>query len=242
MQQVADRIYRLGTRVHNFYVVEDRGRATVVDAGCSKEWNKLVEGLASIGLMPGDVEAILVTHAHSDHLGFGKQAQEAGLSIKVHEEEETRALGKYTVKAAVEPKELPLWRPVVWTFLVSLVRVGVMSRAPLASVETVQDGEDLDLPGRPRVVHTPGHTEGHAAFLFTERRALFTGDALATVDLIGDGTGSGPQLMNDKFHNDPALARQSLDRLAAQDADLVLPGHGDPWRGSPAEAAAAARG
>lgn len=40
------------------------------------------------------------------------QAQEAWLSFRVHEDEETSALGTYPGEAAVEPRELPLWRPV----------------------------------------------------------------------------------------------------------------------------------
>lgn len=240
MQEVFDGVYRLGTSVHNFYVVTEGGRATVVDAGCSKEWSKLVKGLASIGLRPADVEAVIVTHAHSDHLGFGKEASDHGLSIKVHEDEETRALGQYQGKQAAGATELPFWRPVVWSFIFALFKAGIMKRASLGRVETIRDGEQLGLPGAPRVIHTPGHTEGHASFLFPGKRLLFTGDALVTMDLIGDGIGPGPQLMNDKFHNDAALARDTLDRLICLEADLVLPGHGEPWHGTPAEAVVAA--
>ena len=50
MDQVGDGIYRLGTVIHNFYLIAEGGKATVVDAGCSKELPKLEQGLASIGM------------------------------------------------------------------------------------------------------------------------------------------------------------------------------------------------
>ena len=43
-------IHRQGTAAHNWYIVEDAGKATVIDAGCSKEFPHLVKGLAAIGL------------------------------------------------------------------------------------------------------------------------------------------------------------------------------------------------
>ena len=45
MKQVATNTYVLGTRGHNFYVLRDGDQATIVDAGCSREWRKLVAGL-----------------------------------------------------------------------------------------------------------------------------------------------------------------------------------------------------
>lgn len=75
MRDITPGIHRLGSSHHNFYVITEGGKATVIDAGCSKEWPKLVEGLTAIGLALNDVEAIIVTHAHADHIGFGWPAR-----------------------------------------------------------------------------------------------------------------------------------------------------------------------
>jgi glyoxylase-like metal-dependent hydrolase (beta-lactamase superfamily II) len=234
MREITPGIHRLGSSHHNFYVIAEGGKATVIDAGCSKEWPKLVEGLTTIGLAPNDVEAIIVTHAHADHIGFGRQAQEEGLRVEVHTEEETRALGTYKGKTAISAMQMPLWKPATWGFLIALIKVGVMKQPSLDSVETFDDGDVLDLPGHPRVVHTPGHTEGHSAFLLEDRKVLFAGDAIVTQDLFGSDV-TRPQVMKDVFHNDPAQVTKSLDRLTGLTADLVLPGHGEPFPGSPAE-------
>jgi len=240
MRHIRPDLYRLGSGYHNFYVFVEGGKATVVDAGCSKEWPDLVDCLASIGLTPQDVEAIIVTHAHADHIGFGREAADHHVRVEVHEEEEPRALGTYEGKAAVAPTELPLWRLQTWRFSIALIRAGVMKQPRLRSVETFSDGEILDLPGRPRVVHTPGHTEGHCAFLFSDRGVLCSGDALVTQNLLKRRE-RGPQLLPSMFHNDPDLTRESLTILERLEADLILPGHGTPFPGTPAEAVAIAR-
>ncbi len=238
MIQVADNIYQLGSVYHNFYLLTDGGKATVIDAGCSKELGKLDAGLAALNLDRAAVEAIIMTHAHADHIGFANDAQAQGTEVRAHEREAPIATGAEEGHAVKIP-ELPLLRPGTWRFLIGLVRVGVMKAPRLASVETFADDEVLDLPGRPRVVYTPGHTVGHAAFYLSDSKILFCGDALVTRDLFSKAT--GPQMLPDVFHTDPAQARESLDVLAGLDTELVLPGHGNPHRGSIAEAVAAAR-
>ena len=68
---------------------------------------------------------------------------------------------------------------------------------------------------------------------------LFSGDGLITMDLVGSGV--GPQLIESKFNLDSAQALTSLDRVVDLEANLLLPGHGQPWKGTPAEAVQIAR-
>jgi glyoxylase-like metal-dependent hydrolase (beta-lactamase superfamily II) len=89
------------------------------------------------------------------------------------------------------------------------------------------------------VIHTPGHTEGHASFHLTKRGVLFSGDAFVTRDILGRRT-LRAQMLGDEFDNDPARARGSPGRLAGIDAHLILPGNGDLLHASPAEAVHAA--
>ena len=71
---------------------------------------------------------------------------------------------------------------------------------------------------------------GSAALLFEDRGVLVTGDVLATENGL---TGRiGPQIMPDGLNEDGAQALASLDALLGIDADLLLPGHGDPWTGA----------
>ena len=96
---------------------------------------------------------------------------------------------------------------------------------PVSEVITVTDGEVLDLPGEPTVIHTPGHSPGSIAIHSRAVDALFVGDAMTTRHVL---TGSkGPQPA--PFTLDPITARRSISRWGDLEARWVLPGHGYPW-------------
>ena len=85
----------------------------------------------------------------------------------------------------------------------------------------------LDVPGRPRVIRTPGHTIGHCAFHLPDRDVVIAGDAVVTLDPY---TGlSGPRLVARAAVADSVRNLHTLDALAATGARVVLPGHGEPW-------------
>lgn len=234
MELVADGVYRLGTGSHNFYVVTDGDEATVIDGGCSREWPKLIAGLDSIGLSLDSVSALVATHAHADHFGIAKRASDEGIEVRVHEGEETRAIGTYEGRFAVTPTELPILSLRTWRNFFPLIMAGIMRMDHLERVGTFRDGDRLDVAGNPVSVHTPGHTEGHTMFHCPQVGVLFTGDGMATMNIIGNSV--GPQMMDDRFHQNPDQARASLSRIEGLDADLLLPGHGRPWSGSPSAA------
>jgi glyoxylase-like metal-dependent hydrolase (beta-lactamase superfamily II) len=96
----------------------------------------------------------------------------------------------------------------------------------------------LDLPGRPIPIFTPGHTSGHCAFHLPERGALLAGDALMTEHALAHP--AGPTLLPAFFNHDNDQARASLNALSGLAADVVVPGHGPVYQGSPAAAVAAA--
>ncbi|MDH3607249.1 MAG: MBL fold metallo-hydrolase [Acidimicrobiia bacterium] len=233
MQEVAPGTYRLGSKQHNFYLVAEGGKATVIDAGCSKEIGKLDAALAALNMARSDVEVILLTHAHADHIGFAAEAADGGTAVKAHVDEAPIARGEARGHA-VQVGDLPLWRPPVWGFLFALLKAGVRTAPRVKSIETFDDGERLDIPGHPRVIHTPGHTPGHAVFYLEGPKTVFTGDGLVTMNVLGGR--KGPQMLPPLFHTDEDLARRSLVHLESLDTKYVLPGHGSPWRGQAADA------
>lgn len=232
--EVAHGIHRLTQGVVNYYLVEDRGKLTLVDAGTPRDWEAFVGALGSLGRSLEDLETVLLTHAHSDHTGFAERARtDADAMVRIHREDEDMARTGVTSKNQAGFGRYFL-RPEAYRTLFGLRRHDGTKIVPIHEISTFDDGETLDVPGRPRVVHMPGHTEGSCAILFEERRALVTGDALTTRNPLTGRT--GPQIAPDGLNQDSERALRSLDAIAPLPVDLVLTGHGEPWAGGVAEA------
>lgn len=234
VRQIGDNVFALGTSGHNFYLLVDGAGVTIIDSGCSGEWVKLIAGLRLAGRSLNDVVGVIITHSHADHFGMAQQMQDTGLEVSVHEDEESRALGTYQGRYAVTPSELPKFNIYSLRTFLPMIIAGILRVRHVGQIGTFEDGETLDLPGGPVAIHTPGHTEGHTMFHCPDLGLLFTGDGLVTMDLIG--AARGPQMIERRFNLDHDQAHQSLDRIVDIDAEMLLPGHGLPWKISPSEA------
>jgi glyoxylase-like metal-dependent hydrolase (beta-lactamase superfamily II) len=214
----------------NVYLVEEAGEVTIVDAGMPGDWAALPAELAAMGRSLEDVRSIVLTHGHSDHIGFAEQAhRERAWPVRIHELDAALARGEVpNPSKGLGPIKLgPLLR-----FLWLGLRRGGLRQRPIGEVATYGDGATLDVPGSPRVILVPGHTPGSAALHVPSRDCLFVGDALATYAVTTGST--GPLIA--PFTADPAVARESLGRLEGLEAGFVLPGHGQPWTGGVGEA------
>ena len=237
--QVAEGVHRLTGGVCNFYLIEGGGKLVLVDAGAPRDWDLLVAALAGLGRRLQDLEAVLLTHAHSDHTGFAERARTtAGAAVWIHQVDAAVAQGAKPGKNDGKVRSYVL-RVEFYRTLFSLARRGATKLIPIREVSIFADGETLEVPGRPRAVHAPGHTPGCAALLLEGRRVLLTGDVLATRNPL---TGRvGPQIMPSGLNRDTPQALRSLDVLDGVPADVLLPGHGEPWTEGAAEAARLAR-
>ncbi|MGK5731192.1 MBL fold metallo-hydrolase [Streptomyces sp. URMC 124] len=151
-------------------LVEHGDRALLIDAGVGPvhlpaaepgaavgeiKGGAFLDNLARLGRTPAAVEAVAITHLHGDHIGWSAQLAEAGAVhlMSAAEWEHRHLAGQHGVSEEV-----------------------------LAAVEPglrlVADEEEI-FPGV-RVMLTPGHTAGHAAYVITGggRRLIAFGDAL----------------------------------------------------------------
>jgi glyoxylase-like metal-dependent hydrolase (beta-lactamase superfamily II) len=239
MTEVAPGVHRLGSEGVNFYLVEEGGRATFVDAGLSGYWDQVEPALAAHGRTLEDVAALVLTHAHSDHTGVAGRLHELGVPVYLHPaDHELLRTGREGMKREASP--LPHLRHLqVWTFFGHMMRNGALRPPHIDDPVAIADDEELDVPGRPRVIHTPGHRPGHCSLYFERHGALFVGDEMCTWNPL---TGRlGPQIMPRAFNISSQESLASLDRIEGLAADVVLPGHGEPWRDGVATAVQRAR-
>lgn len=224
----ATRITTHTNGVSNWFIAASGDKLTLVDAGVPGDWSRLLKALASRGLPLAAIDCVVLTHAHSDHTGFAERARsEANATPRVHGADLAVATGAAAPGKHESGFSRYLVRVEAYRTLIGLMRGGGMRIVPLVSAVAFDDGEQLDVPGKPRVVHVPGHTPGSCALWFEDVQALCTGDALVTRNPM---TGRhGPQIMPSGLNVDSARAMESLARLRETTARVVLPGHGDAW-------------
>ncbi|MGP3922004.1 MBL fold metallo-hydrolase [Streptomyces sp. 8N616] len=243
----SDRIAEIATGIHlvhgsntNWIMIADGDQVTLVDTGYPGDRAQLLEGLAAIGRRPGDVAAILITHAHADHIGSAEYLHVAhGTPVLTHAAEVPHARREFLHQVTVGKVLANSWRPGVIPWALHALRSGGTRETPVSKPRPFPGEGPLDLPGHPVPVPSPGHTGGHSAFHLPHAGVLITGDALAT----GHPTSrhQGPQLLPGWFDKDRNRAIRSLSAFESLEADVILPGHGPVHRGSVRDAVAQAR-
>jgi glyoxylase-like metal-dependent hydrolase (beta-lactamase superfamily II) len=218
----------------NVYLIED-DPLTLVDAGpnSGSSLDDLQRQLASCGHAIEDIELILITHQHIDHIGLVEiVASHSGADVAAIDHL-VPFVENYRDAAAADDAfaaETMLRHGIPPDVAQALQSVSLAFRAwgSRASVtRTLREGETVDLRDRSlEVLFRPGHSPTDTVFHDRERRMLIAGDHLikhiSSNPLISRLVGSKerPQSL--------VTYIESLRKTQAMDLDLVLPGHGDP--------------
>jgi glyoxylase-like metal-dependent hydrolase (beta-lactamase superfamily II) len=239
-RDVAAGVHRIEDAFTNWYIVEADDGLTIVDAGVPTSWESLLDALEQLGRPITDVRALVLTHAHFDHVGFAERLRkQQGVPVYVHDNDVplTQHPWRYdherprSLYFATQLRALPI--------VAALLRNRAFWPSRIGAVVRYGDDAVLPVPGRPRVVAAPGHTLGHCALHLADRDVLFAGDAIVTLDPYTGRT--GPRLVARAATVDSRRNLETLDALVATGATTVLTGHGEPWTGGIQTAVAEAR-
>jgi len=219
----------------NCYLIEDEP-LTLVDTGpnSGKALDELTARLAERGHALADLELIVVTHQHIDHLGLVEILVEHSGAEVAALGAAARRLGSFEEDAELEDEfavEVMLRNGIPEDVTVALRSVSRSFRgwgSHVAVTRPLEDGGALELADRRlQVLHRPGHSPSDTVFWDEERRILLAADHLlpkiSSNPLLArplDGSSERPQAL--------VTYIESLKRTREMPAEIVLPGHGEP--------------
>ena len=236
--EVAPDVFLVAGTDVNWVLLREGIDVTLIDSGYPGDRERVLDSIREIGRRPEDVRAVLLTHAHVDHMGAANHLHDTyGTPIYTDAIEAKHARREFLEQASPLDVAANLWRPGVVPWLSRVIRVGVTKKVSIPSAQPFPTEGALDLPGRPVPVPTRGHTSGHTTYLIPAAGAIATGDELVTGHAVTRHT--GPHVLPAFFcHGDSAEALDAFDGVAA---DVILPGHGKVLRQPLADAVRAAR-
>ena len=229
-RNVADGIHRVEHAYVNTYLVEDDDGLAIIDAGLPGMWPQLSRAVRELGYGPGSVSALVLTHAHFDHVGAAARIRrEFRTPILVHDDDRYIAAHPYRYEHENNRFLYPVRYPASIPYLGAMTLAGALNVRGITDVHSLDEDSGETLPGRPQVIHAPGHTAGHVALHYPGRNVLICGDSLVTLNPY---TGArGPQIVSGAATANSPEALQSLGLLAKTGAPTLLTGHGEPWTG-----------
>lgn len=219
--QVGDGLFSLGQkkggRVHAF-LVDDGTSLTLIDTLYDTDANFIVKVIEQMGRGVRDLKHIIITHAHRSHLGglAALKAMNRDLTIWAHEWESDIIAGDRKAQAITVIPRRPLR---VYGLQLGLA-LGLGPHPPCEVDRFLKDGDSV---GPLTICHSPGHSPGHLAMFWKERRTLFAGDSMATWPDLSLGWPA--------FNLNKRQHCHSLHTLEGFGADIIAVGHGEPATG-----------
>ena len=175
----------------------------LVDSSHLEPERYLIPALAELGMKPSDIDWLLCTHVHGDHIG-GHHALHEKYGIKVATLDSAADALRDPVKVAVRVRaRFPKNSPPPQSYLKGVEPDKLLSEGEL-------------LEGRFRAVATPGHDDDCLVWIDTKTGTAFTGDSLQANGTVCQGIA---------FYRDLAAYRNTLAKLSKEDIENIVCGH-----------------
>lgn len=178
------------------YLIKGQVKNVLIDTGMAANFPALEASLLDLNLMPSDIDFVILTHEHFDHIG---------------------ATSFFFKTAVVAAHRLAANKIELQDEFVTMMKSGDKSSIPFRADVWLEQDTTIDLGNyRLRTLHSPGHTSGCICLYEYNERLLFTGDAI-----FAGGTLSG--ILSSGNISD---YMSSLTRLSTLRINEFYPGHG----------------
>ena len=199
--------------VNSVLLQGEDGELVLIDAGFPNHETAIFKAIESIGRRPEDLNHLVCTHAHPDHIGSAAAVvSRTGATTWMHPIDVPIAESGGPFRPMKSSPGLPqkigfriFWHP-------------NEAVEPFQIDKQMTDGETLPIAGGLTVVHTPGHSAGHVALSWQGGRLMIVGDVGSNVAGVNDPLG----------FEDREQGRRSQRRLASLEFEAAAFGHGRP--------------
>jgi glyoxylase-like metal-dependent hydrolase (beta-lactamase superfamily II) len=215
---IVPHVYELSLGPVNLWLIEDRDELTLIDTGYTGQEGAILAAVEQLGKKPASIRHILLTHNHPDHCGsLAALKKVTGAQAWMHPADAGAVRGTEQLHRVKTSPGL------VNTILFNLFIKNTPGKFPPAAVEhEVQDGDMLLVGGGIHTVHTPGHSQGHTAYLLPQQGGVL---------IIGDACSNMLGLGYSILYEDIQLGRESLKKLAQMKVAAVCFSHGKALQG-----------
>jgi len=195
-----------------------KNRYLLIDAGVKGKEERFFRNLETWNISPGQIDFILVTHAHHDHIGALHSIKEATNARVIIHEKEALFIEKGLITI---PKGFTRFGKIM-SSLGKRFMEGNQSFKPVEADITIGNTDQaLDDYGFPlAIIHTPGHTAGSVSVIDKSSQKAFVGDAMFNVPVLPAGKIHPP------FADDATLLPASWKRLLSFQVKYYYPAHG----------------
>ncbi len=204
------------------YVIGNPGSGdlSIVDAGLTGKGSYKTDSIKALGIEPADVKRVIMTHTHLDHIGCLAEIQKVFTSAELWVHRLEADLLEKGDDRGVYGMEM--FKGMCQT------QFGLAPDAFKFNVDRkLEGGETLEIGGMIwDVLHIPGHSMGGIALYEPVAKILIPGDVVYADYAIG---------RFDLFGADAAQLKDSLNKLAKLDVDILLPGHNQIAKGVSAD-------
>jgi len=178
------------------YLIRGDYKNVLIDSGVDKNFSKLQKSLLTLGLKIRDIDIVINTHEHFDHIGANRYFQDYSL-IAAHRFAATKITveDRYVTMYKSGDLNAPSLKVHLWLESKSRFNLGNYSL---------------------NIIHTPGHTSGSICIYEPVRKILFAGDTVfagGTLSYIGESGSVGDYI-------------DSISHLATRKINELYPGHG----------------